>query len=603
MKRVLTFALACIFFALALTVPLCAVTPESTRTEAIKSEVTASVGVDTAGAAVLLIENRALAMMETFGYADAATERLITPTTVFEIGEISGLLVAVAAYRLAEENQLDLQADITRYLPESFVKRLSLAYPTTVEHLLLGCAGFEGRTFDLRFSKDAYRFDTLEKALLAQMPAQIAEPGSFYADSPFGIALAAYVIECVTGERYEVYGERAVLEPLGMEHTLLNPTKSSMPADAALGYTVNEEGQLAAASKGGRSYAGLYPANGAVSSIADLTQLLTFLLDEKESAVLSLSSRRALLQSRYGQGVFTLSAPAMQVRNAAMGTVSTTLHFGASLWLGADGSAALVLTNTAKSALLDLSPRLCGASLGTPYFEGGTLPDLESFEGHYLDAAGEDSSFVGRLMRRESNREARVDEDGTLHFLDLRLTQIAPGVFADADGDASLAVVQFVLNGEGEVEQVITAEGKSYMPAKFWQRKGPSTVLLAILVILSLWFIGGGLFCLLRYLINRYEEHHEGLVFLLPLLLAAMIGLCTFLQMLVGMKYGGSAFYSFFGAMSVLTLLLCVGAVTVFLLAFMASLTKRGMTSRVVRSACIFLLYVLIIRYWGLLLL
>lgn len=600
MKKLLLTVLALTLLLSATVLPSGAVPiPQNAMIATAREQIAATVGTDTAGAAVALFENGERLMLEGFGYADLSQKTLITPETVFEIGELSGLFVALAAYRLAETSKFSLDDSITHYLTTDFAAALKLRHPVTVEHLLLGTAGFEGRTFDLIFDEDAYRFDSLEKALRAQIPAQIAQPGSFYADSPFGIALAAYVIECASGLSYADYVTEQVLRPLGLGNTVLEATATSLPHDHAVGHLKRQNGVFSAAAEGGRSYAGLYPATGALSSVRDLSALMDFLLCGKPD-FLSEASRMELLQSRYATGVFRLSAPAMSVRGTAMGRDGDTLCFGASFWLdSAGGTGAIVLTNTASSALLHLPATLCGATRGAVVPESTALTDPNLLRGYFAHVESESSSFVGRLLRKDSNGQVEVNEDGTVSFLGMRLVQIAPGLFADANGDPTVAVVQFLTDTDGTPTQIVTADGDTYLPVKLWEYRPVSTLLLGLFAFLSLFFVAWGILALIRYLTSRYEKNAPGIVYVIPQLFAALAGLCCFIQLLVGVRFGPFAFCSFFGAMSVITLLLCVCATICYVLAFAAALTRKGMTPRVVRSSVLFLGYLAVLVYWG----
>ena len=75
---------------------------------------------------------------------------------------------------------------------------------------------------------------------------------------------------------------------------------------------------------------------------------------------------------------------------------------------------------------------------------------------------------------------------------------------------------------------------------------------------------------------------------------------CALLQVFVGIRYGGGAFSSFFGAMSVITLLFSIGALACFLLAFLPALTRKGMTARVVRNATLLVVLILLLHFFGL---
>ena len=506
--------------------------------------------------------------------------------------------MALAAYRLAEEGLLSLDADIDTYLSGSFMQKLDLAYPVTTKQLLLSGAGFEGRTFDLIFKKPSHRFDSLEDALLAQVPNQIAKPGTLHSYSPFGLALAAYVVECAADLPYDEYVQEKILTPLGMTDTVLDPDAQSANAKMASGHVALDDGNFAVAKRQGRSYAGLYPASGAVSTAADLSALLTFLLRGDET-VLSEASRQIMTQTVSKNGVFSVFAPGLSVRGGALGVTDSTAHFGASMWFDPIGGVgAFVLTNAADSKLLSLPATLCGASTGALIETGGTMLDLESLAGTYATAQSENQSFVGRLSRKDACVKIDVSDGGELLFLGIKMRQIAPGIFAEIGKDT--ATVQFLLDEKGEVQAVMSADGEVYLPVSFLEQKVPATVLFYLLLLLCAWFVLGAVFSLMRYFSRRYEPHAEPFVFTLPLLFAALMSACALLQVFVGIRYGGGAFSSFFGAMSVITLLFSIGALACFLLAFLPALTRKGMTARVVRNATLLVVLILLLHFFGL---
>ena len=279
-NRILVFFVALLLLTSSLGLAVGAsIVPADPLVSRIHEQLDLYLGKDTPGAAVVLLRRDAPLFIEGFGYASIEDRnRLITQDATFELGEVSSLFVALAVYVLAEEGKLSLDQDITTYLPKEAVGRLKLNYVTTLRHLLLGTAGFEGRSFDLIFGKDAHRFDSLEKALWADVPEQLYLPGEYYSASPFGIALAAYVVECVTGARYEDYVRERILAPLGMTHTFLNPTEDTVLEQTTVGHVKTNSGEFATGKRQGRSYGGLYPATGAYSTAADMALLMDFLM-------------------------------------------------------------------------------------------------------------------------------------------------------------------------------------------------------------------------------------------------------------------------------------------------------------------------------------
>lgn len=658
MKRILLFVLAvgCLLSALAL--PFAAEPlPQNALIATAVEEIRAAVGHDTAGAAVVLFDGGTLQMAEGFGYADLGVKALVTPETVFEIGDISAVLVAISAYRMAELGLVSLTADIATYLPAEFVVELGLSNGVTLQQLLLGTAGFEGRSFDLRFESASDRFGALADALLAQVPQQVAPPDTFYAFSPFGITLAAYVLECAADMPYAAWVKEQILAPLGMHATVLDPNGEERAIDVAKGYTAAADGAFTPVAGDGRTYAGLWPANGALSTADDMARLLSFLLDGN-TAVMSEESRAALLQTHFADGIFTLSAPGLKTNGTALGCRTATGAFGASFWFSPDmRRGAVVLTNTPESRLLNLPQTLCNVTFGVGVEAGGELPALDVFAGAFAPSQSEDGSFVGRLLRREQSIEITQNGDGTLLMMGKRLTQIAPGVFAYADGDQTLAAVQFVLNDAGDVERVVTAEGDCYLPLAFYEYGFVADFLLGLLIVLSCWLVLSGAFALRRFVLARgdsrrreeryrdrergsrrryddyddydddrrrdsrrryddyddyddddyddYDDYDRGrgrrpaTVFTIPTIVSLFVALSALLQLLIAFCFGASSVFSLFGAMSVITVLLCVAEVFFLVLAFIPALTKKKMPGRIIRRATVFLLYMLVLGYWG----
>lgn len=87
-------------------------------------------------------------------------------------------------------------------------------------HLMNHSASFQEDYTDL-FVKDVDAYSNLEEAILEHQPEQIFEPGTMVAYSNWSTALAAYVVEQVSGMDYVEYVRANIFEPLGMEHSAI----------------------------------------------------------------------------------------------------------------------------------------------------------------------------------------------------------------------------------------------------------------------------------------------------------------------------------------------------------------------------------------------
>lgn len=155
-----------------------------------------------------------------FGCADKENGIAVDENTVMEWGSASKLLVWVSVMQLWEQGKLDLNADISEYLPEELCANRSFDAPVTMINLMNHNAGYQEVYADL-FLKDADAVLPLEDALKAHAPAQIYEPGTVTAYSNWGCALAALIVQRVSGQDYAEYVHENIFEPLGMNDTAL----------------------------------------------------------------------------------------------------------------------------------------------------------------------------------------------------------------------------------------------------------------------------------------------------------------------------------------------------------------------------------------------
>ncbi|MGI4741060.1 MAG: serine hydrolase domain-containing protein [Janthinobacterium lividum] len=161
------------------------------------------------------------------GYADVANQLPVTTSTQFRIGSISKSLTSAALLKLLEEQRLDLDAPIQRYVP-TFPRK---PYPITTRQLAGHLAGI--RHYNLDDPHDANRtehYQTVTQALaIFQQDPLLFEPGTQYHYSSYGWNLIGAVIEGIVGQAYLPYMQRTIWLPLGMVHTYGDQVDSIMP--------------------------------------------------------------------------------------------------------------------------------------------------------------------------------------------------------------------------------------------------------------------------------------------------------------------------------------------------------------------------------------
>jgi CubicO group peptidase (beta-lactamase class C family) len=188
-----------------------------------------------AGAVVVVVKDGQVLVEKGYGYSDVKTEKPVDPkTTLFRPGSISKLFTWTAVMQLQEQGKLDLDRDVNAYLdfeiPPAFGK------PITLRNLMTHTPGFE-ETIKGLFVYDPKDKVTLGKALKTWTPERIFPPGTVSAYSNYGAALAGYIVERVSGEKFEDYVAHHIFGPLGMSHaTFVQPLPKALAADMSSGY-------------------------------------------------------------------------------------------------------------------------------------------------------------------------------------------------------------------------------------------------------------------------------------------------------------------------------------------------------------------------------
>lgn len=187
------------------------------------------IGTTVPGACVIVAEHGNVVFSKGYGYADIEKQIPIEPdSTVFEWGSITKTFVWVSVMQQVEAGHIDLSQDIHAYLPEGFLKNLCFDAPVTMLHLMNHTAGFSEQLFDLRYQEDDVE-QTLEHVLFVHQPKQVFEPGTISAYSNWGAALAALIVERVSGQDFADYVGEHILSPLSMNRTAMRPQWNDRP--------------------------------------------------------------------------------------------------------------------------------------------------------------------------------------------------------------------------------------------------------------------------------------------------------------------------------------------------------------------------------------
>ena len=163
------------------------------------------------GLAVALVVDGKTLWAESFGHADRTTKRPLANATRQALGDLSKPFLALVAMQLAADGTVDLDAPVTRWLPELAIAGGD-ASRLTLRRLLTHHGGLPPN----RYAGMYRTADEPEVPLPADALYFAQPPGLVYAYSNIGVELAARALEAAAKTPYPDLLRTRALEPLGI---------------------------------------------------------------------------------------------------------------------------------------------------------------------------------------------------------------------------------------------------------------------------------------------------------------------------------------------------------------------------------------------------
>jgi CubicO group peptidase (beta-lactamase class C family) len=194
------------------------------------------------GAVVAIARNGKLAYLQSIGFQDRAKTVPMKPDSIFWLASMTKAVTSVAALMLVEEGKLDLQAPVSRYLPEFENTRVGVEttdpsgkkdltfepqdHPMTVLDLARMTSGI---VFSLQGAGPVHSYNSgiyaRRDQSLAEFIATVAtrplayQPGDVWEYSDWSFDTLGRVVEVAAGEPLDQFFESHIFKPLGMVDT------------------------------------------------------------------------------------------------------------------------------------------------------------------------------------------------------------------------------------------------------------------------------------------------------------------------------------------------------------------------------------------------
>jgi CubicO group peptidase (beta-lactamase class C family) len=424
-----------------------------------------------AGAVVSVVKDGQVLFQKGYGYADVEKKKPVLPDrTLFRPGSISKLFTATAVMQLVEQGKLDLDRDINNYLDFPIPK--TYAEPVTLRQLLTHTGGFEDTLKNL-FVAHQNDLKPLRTYLVNEMPARIFPPGKIPSYSNYGFTLAGYILERVSGEKFERYTENHILKPLGMNNSTFDqPLPPQLAPQMSKAY-LN-------ASKEPRDFEWVQaaPAGALTTTAADMTRfMLAFLQDGtlNGTSILKSETVRQMEAQQFkfhpmlpGLGITFMEYLIDPVRIIAHG--GDTVYFHSDMILVPDAHLGYFLSYNSLGKDVGGSRGEVVRTLVHRYFPSASQPKIDvdpntaksdgrAVSGLYDGTRRGETTFL-KILALASQFKVSSDEEGILKIEGMknqsgelkRWREIAPLIYREIDGSERIG---FRRGASGAVTEIL----------------------------------------------------------------------------------------------------------------------------------------------------
>ncbi|MGI8509342.1 MAG: serine hydrolase domain-containing protein, partial [Gemmatimonadaceae bacterium] len=218
---------------------------------------------------IALVDGDRIVWARGFGEADPVRHVPATAETVYRVGSVSKLFTDLGIMQLAEKGRVDLDAPVSRYVPD-FHPNNPFGTRVTLRELTSHRAGLVreppvGNYFDSSSPSLAATVTSLDSTTL------IYAPATHLKYSNAGIETAGYVLERLGHERFPSYLADHVLAPIGMDESAFELTPALKPR-LATGYMWTYDGRRFPAP---RFELGESPAGSLYTTVTDLCRFMS----------------------------------------------------------------------------------------------------------------------------------------------------------------------------------------------------------------------------------------------------------------------------------------------------------------------------------------
>jgi CubicO group peptidase (beta-lactamase class C family) len=395
-----------------------------------------------------VIDNGAITVSGQSGVYSKEANTPLTNTHMYGIGSISKIFTTAAVMQLSEDGKVDLDAPVTKYIPE-FTMADERYKDITVRMLLNHSAGLMGSTLESAMLFDDNDFSTYDSFLEKLKTSRLkAAPGAYSVYSNDGFTLAEVLVEKVSGVSFTEYIRKNITSPLRLSNTK-TPLDTFPSSNLAKTYLPGESTALP------KEYLNMIGAGGIYSTAEDLCRFAEIFMSTYSSDVLYSASAKAMEYPEYSRGVWPEDTePALLSYGLGWDSVKTypfedydikavvkggdtSYYHGSLIILPNENMAVAILSSGGSSAY---NQAMGQEILLKALLEKGTIdtinPDKTFSQPVQTQVPEALLKYQGIYGQRSGLYQAKIDKSGTLTLTDI----ITPGATAQ----------KFIYTGDGK---------------------------------------------------------------------------------------------------------------------------------------------------------
>ncbi len=367
------------------------------------------------GAVVVVAKDGEIVSDRAYGVKHAEEGGVVDGDTMFAIARLTDLLTSATLLKLVDEAKVDLDAPVTRYVPELAFASPWRADEITVHDVLSQSAGLSGMyQYDSEGGEDVLS----EWASQSDWWVIMATPRSLFFDSTPSASLIGLIVERVEQQPYAEVVTNKLLRPAGMTNTTLDAAEALAKGNWAYGHDRGERTTIDV-----KDSPLSLPGTGGISTARDLVRFATMLMADGDG-VLSEESAKAMqtphiwsdegLHVDMGYGMYIwYSSQVLQ-----HGLVSYGDGYCSTIaWLPEHNAAYASLSNSEASAgttYCSLAPVVRFGREWPPVDYASSPESWRGYEGSYAVANENGYEWTARVDRRGEMLELAESHSGPL---------------------------------------------------------------------------------------------------------------------------------------------------------------------------------------------